>query len=286
MSKWNLIIDVALCENCNNCVIAERDEHVGNDFPGYSAPAAAVGDGTIRILRRVQGAAPVVETTYLPSLCQHCDDAPCRRAAPDAVRKRDDGIVIIDPVKAKGRREIVDSCPYGAIVWNGEQQLPQNWTFDAHLLDQGWKQPRCAQVCPTGAITAARLDDEAMRRRAAAENLAPLRPELGTRPRVWHRNLDRWNTCFIGGSVSAERDGIVDCVAGAAVTLSRDGVRLASATTDAFGDFRFGGLAQDSGAYRVEVTHPAGRAARECRLGESVYLGEIRLGGVPGTSKI
>ena len=43
MSKWNLIINVGRCENCYNCVIAERDEHVGNDFPGYAAPAAAVG---------------------------------------------------------------------------------------------------------------------------------------------------------------------------------------------------------------------------------------------------
>ena len=55
MSKWNLIINVGRCENCHNCVLAERDEHVGNDFPGYAAPAAATGDGTIRILRRVAG---------------------------------------------------------------------------------------------------------------------------------------------------------------------------------------------------------------------------------------
>ena len=41
MSKWNLIIKVGRCENCQNCVIAARDEHVGNDFPGYAAPAAA-----------------------------------------------------------------------------------------------------------------------------------------------------------------------------------------------------------------------------------------------------
>ncbi len=112
MSKWNLIINVGRCENCYNCVIAERDEHVGNDFPGYAAPAAAVGDSPIRILRRVQGSAPMVETTYLPVMCNHCDDAPCIRHAGDAIRKRDDGIVIIDPVKAQGRKDIVGSCPY------------------------------------------------------------------------------------------------------------------------------------------------------------------------------
>ena len=55
MSQWNLIIDVERCENCNNCVLANADEYVGNDFPGYSAPHALHGPGTIRIERRVRG---------------------------------------------------------------------------------------------------------------------------------------------------------------------------------------------------------------------------------------
>ena len=38
MKKWNLIVDVAKCTNCNCCTLANQDEHVGNEFPGYSAP--------------------------------------------------------------------------------------------------------------------------------------------------------------------------------------------------------------------------------------------------------
>ena len=41
MDKWNLIINVGRCENCYNCVIAEKDEHVGNDYPGYAASASS-----------------------------------------------------------------------------------------------------------------------------------------------------------------------------------------------------------------------------------------------------
>ena len=89
----------------------------------------------IRIERRTRGATPMVDAAYVPRLCNHCDDAPCIRAAgDDSIRKRDDGIVIIDPVKAKGRRDLVESCPYGAIIWNEREQLPQSWFFDAHLL--------------------------------------------------------------------------------------------------------------------------------------------------------
>lgn len=277
MSKWNLIIDVGRCENCYNCVIADRDEHVGNDYPGYAAPASLASEAPIRILRRVQGQAPMVETNYLPVLCNHCDDAPCMKVGGDAIRKRDDGIVIIDPVKAKGRKDIVRSCPYEAIVWNEEQQLPQIWIFDAHLLDSGWERPRCQQVCPTDVFEAVKLSDEAMQEKARKEGLRVLLPKLNAKPRVYYRGLDRWDKCFIGGSVSACIADVIDCVVGAEISLIQDEKRIAVTHSDAFGDFRFGGLPEKSGRYRVEIRHGLGEAQRDCELDESLYLGEIRI---------
>ena len=38
MQKWNMIIDVAECTNCNLCTLAVMDEYVGNEWPGYTAP--------------------------------------------------------------------------------------------------------------------------------------------------------------------------------------------------------------------------------------------------------
>ncbi|WP_137820569.1 4Fe-4S dicluster domain-containing protein [Pseudomonas sp. 2FG] len=277
MNKWNLIINVGRCENCYNCVLAERDEHVGNDYPGYAAPASLADEAPIRILRRVQGAAPMVETTYLPVMCNHCDDAPCMKVGGDAISKRADGIVIIDPVKAKGRKDIVRSCPYKAIVWNEELQLPQTWIFDAHLLDGGWKGPRCQQVCPTDVFEAVKLDDAAMQAKARQEGLQVLLPKLNAKPRVYYRGLQRWDTCFIGGSVSASVDGVVDCVVGAEITLHQSGKQIAVTHSDAFGDFRFAGLGKKSGGYRIEVRHDLGEAQCDCELDESLYLGEIRL---------
>lgn len=281
MNKWNLIINVGRCENCYNCVIAEQDEHVGNAYPGYAAPASLASEAPIRILRRVQGAAPMVETTYLPVMCNHCDDAPCMKVGGDAISKRADGIVIIDPVKAKGRKDIVRSCPYKAIVWNEEQQVPQTWIFDAHLLDSGWKGPRCQQVCPTDVFEAVKLDDAAMQEKANREGLSVLLPRLGARPRVYYRGLERWESCFIGGSVSVSVGGVDDCVEGSEVRLHQGEKLLGSTTTDAFGDFRFEGLLAKSGAYRVEICHRLGAARRDCELAESVYLGEIRLSQSP-----
>ncbi|WP_428312866.1 4Fe-4S dicluster domain-containing protein [Hydrocarboniphaga sp.] len=284
MDKWNLIIDVALCENCNNCALAAKDEHVGNDFPGYSAPHESSGESVVKIHRKVRGSGSQVDAAYLPSLCNHCDDAPCVKAGGGAVRKRDDGIVIIDPLKAKGRRDLVDACPYHAIVWNEEQQLPQTWIFDAHLLDQGWKVPRCVQVCPTRAMEAVKLSDQAMARRASTEQLAVLRPELGTRPRVYYQNLYRYSHCFVGGEVCALVNGVEECVEDAKVSLSRDGAAAMQSRTGAFGEFRFDGLLPESGEYEITVDHPLhGAATARVQLGaQSVSLEAIRLGPVAG----
>lgn len=280
MNKWNLIIDVAGCENCNNCVLAAKDELVGNDFPGYSAPHPTQGRGAIHIERTVRGAAPLVDAAYVPKMCNHCDDAPCVKAGADgAVRKRDDGIVIIDPIKAQGRRDLVDACPYGSIVWNEQLQLPQSWFFDAHLLDAGAKGPRCVGVCPTQAMEAVKLGDDAMAQRAKAEGLRTLKPEMGTKPRVYYKNLHRVDHCFIAGSVTATVAGRVECLDGAEVALLRANERVASGVTDAFGDFKFDALPLHSGTYLVLVTHPDhGNVERSVSLGAySVVLHDLEL---------
>ncbi|MBT4719912.1 MAG: oxidoreductase, partial [Rhodospirillaceae bacterium] len=222
MSKWHLIVDVANCTNCNVCVLACHDEHVDNDFPGYAGAMPKHGHNWINIKSKERGATPMMDIAFLPVLCQHCDNAPCMdRARDGAISKRADGIVIIDPVKAKGQKQIVDACPYDAVWWNEEKEIPQAWIFDAHLLDDGWKEPRAATVCATGAIRAVKMDDAAFARTIAEEGLEELHPEYGTKPRVMYKNLHRYNKVFIGGSVEAEADGNVDCVKGAHVTLTK-----------------------------------------------------------------
>ena len=274
MPKWNLIIDVAECTNCNNCTLATMDEYVGNDWPGVAAPMPRLGHRWIDIKQKERGQAPMVDIAYVPTTCNHCDDAPCMKAAQNgAITKRPDGIVIIDPVKAKGQKQLVDACPYGAIWWNEELQLPQAWPFDAHLLDQGWKQTRGQQSCPTGAIKAISVEDEEMARMAREEGLEVLKPELGTKPRVYYRHLSRYSTAFIGGSVSRQANGVVDCVEGAQVRLKKDGAVVAELATDNYGDFKFDRLPEESGDYTVEVEGKTIPVA----LGKSVYLGEIRV---------
>lgn len=277
--KWNMIVDVAKCDNCRGCFLAVKDEHTGNDFPGYAAAQPAQGHNWLDIRRRERGRMPLVEAHFMPVMCNHCDDAPCMKAAKDgAVRKREDGIVIIDPVRAKGQKQIVEACPYGAISWNEEKQLPQAWIFDAHLLDEGWKQTRVEQVCPTGVFRSVKVEDAEMARMAAAEGLEVLRPELGTKPRVYYRNLHLMTKCFVGGSVVKMVNGVEECAAGAEVVVSRNGQEIGRATTDAFGEWKVDRLEPGSQGWQVEVTGDAGRWSGRFDVGEeSVYLGVMKL---------
>jgi hypothetical protein len=123
-----------------------------------------------------------------------------------------------------------------------------------------------------------KVEDEEMARIARAEGLEVMKPEAGTKPRVYYRNLWRYSKCFIGGTLAAEADGIVDCVEGASVCLSKDGRTVEETTSDNYGDFKFDKLDENSGRYLVEISAP-GRPRRtvEAHLGASINLGEIRL---------
>lgn len=276
MKKWNLIIDIEKCEDCNNCFLSCKDEHVDNAFQGYTAPQVKHGHRWVNIMRKERGQFPQIDVAYMPVFCMHCDNAPCIKAAKDgAVYKRDDGIVIIDPVKAQGQKHLVDACPYGAIWWNEEHSLPQKCTLCAHLLDQGWKEPRCVQACPTGALHIVRAEDGEMQEIVKSETLEILHPEYHTKPRVFYKNLYRYTHYFIAGSVAVEKDGISDCAQGAIVTLIKDSEKR-QAITDTFGDFKFDGLPENSGTYRVEITYED-RTMKTLEVGvdKSVSLGTV-----------
>ncbi|MBI4273429.1 MAG: oxidoreductase [Rhizobiales bacterium] len=279
MKTWKMIIDVAECTNCNLCTLATMDEYVGNEWPSYSAPMPKHGHKWINILQKERGQVPMIDIAYVPTVCNHCDNAPCIKAAKNgAIKKREDGIVIIDPVLAKGQKQLVEACPYGHIWWNGELDIPQAWPFDAHLIDQGWQQTRGHQSCPTGAMRSICIEDDEMARIAREEGLEVLRPELGTKPRVYYRNLWRYTKCFISGTISVQTNGVVDCVEGAKVRLLRDSVCVGETTSNNYGDFKFDRLDEETGRYIIEVSTKGGSSKTvDVELGVSTNVGEIRL---------
>ncbi len=279
MEKWNLIIDVAECTNCNNCFLACKDEYVGNDFPGYSAPQPLHGHKWFYIESREHGQYPMVDVAYRPTTCNQCNDAPCVRKSTDgAVYQRPDGIVMIDPDKARGNPDIVNSCPYGAIWWNEEEQVAQKWNFDAHLLDRGEPRLRCEQVCPTGVFRSLKVEDDQMEQIVEDEKLQVLNPEFKANPRVYYKNLDNFTKCFIGGTLVVIKNGITDAAADVEIELTQGGAILQTGESNEYGDFKFSGLNSNSGSYTLQF-HSSEHGDFEITtdLVQSTYLGTLTL---------
>ncbi len=106
----------------------------------------------IHLVEKERGQYPKVKVAYTPVICMQCADPGCMKVAQNGAIYRKDGIVIIDPVKAKGQKQIVKGCPYRVIEWNEELQIPQKCDFCAHMLAQGRERtPVCGDLsdqCP------------------------------------------------------------------------------------------------------------------------------------------
>ena len=281
MSKLNLIFDTARCNSCNNCVLATKDEYLGNSFAGYSEPAPKLGNLWLTLKRHERGQAPMIDVSHYIDTCHQCANPACiNDQTRDAVSQRPDGIVMIDPVKAKGRREIVEACPFGQIHWNEELGLPQKYSMDAHLLDAGWAEPRSVQVCPTQALTLARLDDAAMAKRAQAEGLVQCNPESGAGQRIWYRNFDRVTSAFLGGTLVRQTNGREDCAQGLRVVLIDEQENRHETVSDAFGDFKISKLNGSGETYRLQVLDETAEVLLEkpFTLSGSQWLGLFEVG--------
>lgn len=275
MARYGMIIDINKCNGCYNCFLACRDEYSGNDYPPYSASQPFSGQYWMRLSERERGTYPKVKVSYIPTPCMHCEEATCVAASSNnAVYRRPDRIVIVDPEKAAGQKEIVSSCPYRVIYWNEEKNIPQKCTFCAHLLDKGWKAPRCVEACPTGALVFGDLDDRnsEISKIKASQELEILHPEYETNPTVHYIGLPKR---FIAGEVIFG-DQEDECAEGVSVTLVGKTAKN-TVKTDNYGDFEFEGLEPDT-EYLMKIEHE-GYASKELRVRTKtdVNLGTIVL---------
>jgi Fe-S-cluster-containing dehydrogenase component len=274
MTRYGMVMDVTRCNGCYNCFLACKDEYCGNAHLPYSAAQPMTGHAWMRIVEEERGRFPKVKVDYTAIPCMHCESAACVAAAGDgAVYRREDGIVLIDPGKAAGQRDLVSRCPYRVIFWNEAEQVAQKCTMCAHLLDAGYREPRCVEACPTEALVFGDLDDPGsdVSRALAAASAEVLHPEYGLGEKVRYVGLPK---SFVAGSVVLG-DGD-ECAVGASVTLTGEGPTVTT-LTDTFGDFELEGLPANT-TYTVTIAAP-GYEARDCavRTTTSIYLGDIVL---------
>lgn len=266
------VFDSAKCNGCYGCQLSCKDEHADNDWTPYAKAQPDTGHFWLKLHEKVHGQVPKVRVEYWPVPCMHCDKPACMGIVDGAVYKRDDGLVIIDPEKALGARELADSCPYGAIYWNEKLNLPQKCTGCAHLIDAG-KPPHCVDLCATGAWRFGEKED-------FAEEISQaecLMPEEGLEPRVYYLNLPK---LFIGGEVWDPKENEV--IEGASITLENeeDGA-IWETQSDEFGDFWFRRLEPARYELRIKAKGFKEHTETGINLGKSLNIGDFPLESRP-----
>jgi Fe-S-cluster-containing dehydrogenase component len=237
------VIDLDHCNGCHNCQIACKDEHCDQAWLPYAEAQPLTGQFWCKVNETVRGQVPWVKVSYEPVLCNHCSDAPCLAAGGDAVYRREDGLIVIDPAKAQGMKALVESCPIGAIYYNEELNLPQKCTGCAHLLDNGWSVPRCVDACATDALLYVEESDLDLSDAEVMEGLA------GFGPRVYYLNKPKR---FIAGTVvDSAADEVV--IGEKVELLDASGTMVSSLITDDLGDFNFKRV--EKGIYTVVVAN-------------------------------
>jgi molybdopterin-containing oxidoreductase family iron-sulfur binding subunit len=197
-----MVIDLKRCVGCNACTLACKQEH--------GTPA---GIHYARVIAREVGTYPDTKRSFLPVLCNHCDDPPCEKACPTgATYVRPDGIVMIEQKKCIGCRACAVACPYMHRHFVGNGMLRNERDSDnpydtvkfaefkegtmakcnlcAHRIDQGME-PACVVTCPTEARIFGDLDDKdgPLQQLIEERDSWTLLPEAETKPSVVY--LDR-----------------------------------------------------------------------------------------------
>lgn len=176
--RFAMAVDTRTCVGCAACVIACKTE---NDV----APGAARD----WITTTLTGTYPDLALRIQSERCNHCENAPCVGACPTgASYVGPGGVVLVDPDKCTGCKACIAACPYDARFVDERTGSVDKCTLCIHRLANGIPTTACQDVCPTQSIVVGDLNDPTgdlvrlLERRARYT----LRPEAGTRPRVFY----------------------------------------------------------------------------------------------------
>ena len=182
MALKAMIQDNTRCIGCRACMVACKS---WNDLPGDVSTFFA-GSGyqnprdldphnytVITFTGTDAGTKGRPDWVFGRLLCMHCLEPACASACPTtALTKTPDGPVVFNSWRCIGCRYCMQACPFVVPKFDFDSVVPaiHKCTFCADRLSVG-KDPACAQVCPTGAITFGDRDDmvkEARKRIAEA----------------------------------------------------------------------------------------------------------------------
>ncbi len=217
--RWTMVVDMDRCIGCGACVVACYAE---NNIGVVGEQRMVEGREMAWLqIQRYQDSAESARMTFLPMMCQHCDNAPCEAVCPVyAPHHSKEGLNNQIYNRCIGTRFCAQNCPYKVrrfnwFDWPRPEPLPmqlnpnvtvrskgvmEKCSFciqrikDGHNLAKnenrairdGEVTPACAQTCPTGALTFGSLmdPDSQVRQLAADPRAYQVLGYLNTKPAV------------------------------------------------------------------------------------------------------
>ena len=194
--RWAMVVDMDRCIGCTACVAAcYAENNIG--IVGEKRILEGREMAWLQI-QRYQDPAEMARLTFLPMMCQHCDNAPCEAVCPVyAPHHSKEGLNNQIYNRCIGTRFCAQNCPYKVRRFNWfdwqrpeplQMQLNPNVTVrskgvmekcsfciqrikaahnvaknENRAIRDGEVVTACAQTCPTGALTFGSLMDPASR---------------------------------------------------------------------------------------------------------------------------
>ena len=209
LRRWSMVIDLRRCDGCQS-----------TGKPPQCTEACIEGHFAPQPMEWIQVYEPALAgggTQFVPTPCQHCQNAPCVNVCPvGATFATPEGTVLIDQQRCIGCRLCMEACPYDRRFFNWGQapQPPETMFLEYNIEHQtpaikgtvmkcdlcpdmarAGRLPYCAQGCPSGAIYYGDLEEDVATNGVEVVKLSRFlstnaayrqKEELGTEPRVYY----------------------------------------------------------------------------------------------------
>lgn len=181
MSKqYGFHVNASRCTGCKTCEMACRDAYQLGDISSFRRVCEASGGSWVK-----EGGSwwHNVFAYYLSVACNHCDDPVCQQVCPSgALRKHDDGFVVLDSDRCIGCGSCAFACPYKAPSYSRKHRAMRKCDGCRARVSEG-KDPLCVEACPMRALEFGDIN-ELRDRYGSVCDVAPLPEGTYTQPNL------------------------------------------------------------------------------------------------------